>query len=149
MNKGLWYGIGAYALWGLFPIYWKWLHQVPALQLIGHRVVWSFVALVILLAALRQWRAFRAVAFKPRVLRLYVLAAVFIGLNWFVYVWAVNEGFIVETSLGYFINPLLNVLIGVIILREKLRPAQWIRSGWRPPASCISRSCTARRRGSR
>lgn len=129
MNKGLWYGIGAYGLWGLFPIYWKWLHQVPALQLIGHRIIWSFVALTIVLAVLRQWRAFRVEALKPHVLRLYVLAAAFIGLNWFVYVWAVNEGFIVETSLGYFINPLLNVLIGVIILHEKLRPAQWIPIG--------------------
>lgn len=129
MNKGLWYGIGAYGLWGLFPIYWKWLHKVPALQLIGHRIIWSFVALTIVLAVMRQWRAFRVEALKPRVLRLYVLAAVFIGINWFVYMWAVNEGFIVETSLGYFINPLLNVLMGVIILHEKLRPAQWIPIG--------------------
>ena len=129
MNKGVWYGIGAYGLWGLFPIYWKWLHQVPALQLIGHRIIWSCVALTIVLAVLRQWRAFRVEALRPRVLRLYGLAAVFIGLNWFVYVWAVNTGFIVEASLGYFINPLLNVLMGVIILREKLRLAQWLPIG--------------------
>lgn len=129
MNKGLWYGIGAYGLWGLFPIYWKWLHHVPAIELIAHRIIWSFVALVIVLALMRQWRSFRVEIAKPRVLRLYVLAAVLIGINWFVYVWAVNQGYIVETSLGYFINPLLNVLIGVIILREKLRPAQWVPIG--------------------
>lgn len=129
MNKGLWYGIGAYGLWGLLPIYWKWLHQVPALQLIGHRIIWSFVALTIVLLMLRQWRAFRTEALKPRVLRVYVLAAVFIGINWFVYIWAVNAGYIVETSLGYFINPLLNVLMGVIILRERLRPMQWVPVG--------------------
>ncbi|MFN8597465.1 MAG: EamA family transporter RarD [Anaerolineae bacterium] len=129
MNKGLWYGIGAYGAWGLLPIYWKWLHQVPALQLIGHRIIWSFVALTIVLLMLRQWRTFRAEALKPRVLRVYVLAAVFIGINWFVYIWAVNAGYIVETSLGYFINPLLNVLMGVIILRERLRPMQWVPVG--------------------
>lgn len=129
MNKGLWYGIAAYGLWGLFPIYWKWLHHVPAIELIAHRIIWSFVALVIVLVVLRQWSAFRAEIAKPRVLRLYVLAAVLIGINWFVYVWAVNEGYIVETSLGYFINPLLNVLMGVVILRERLRPAQWLPIG--------------------
>ena len=129
MNKGLWYGIAAYGLWGLFPIYWKWLHHVPAIELIAHRIIWSFVALVIVLAVMRQWRSFRVEIAKPRVLRLYVLAAVLIGINWFVYVWAVNQGYIVETSLGYFINPLLNVLMGVIILREKLRPAQWVPIG--------------------
>ncbi len=129
MNKGLWYGIAAYGCWGLFPIYWKWLHHVPAIELIAHRIIWSFVALVIVLAVMRQWRSFRVEIAKPRVLRLYVLAAVLIGINWFVYVWAVNQGYIVETSLGYFINPLLNVLMGVIILREKLRPAQWVPIG--------------------
>ena len=125
MNKGLWYGIAAYGLWGLFPIYWKWLHHVPAIELIAHRIIWSFVALVIVLVVLRQWSAFRAEIAKPRVLRLYVLAAVLIGINWFVYVWAVNEGYIVETSLGYFINPLVNVLLGYVFLKERLRPLQW------------------------
>jgi chloramphenicol-sensitive protein RarD len=129
MNKGLWYGIAAYGVWGLFPIYWKWLHQVPPIEVIAHRIIWSFVTLVIMLAVLRQWRAFRAEALKPRIVGRYVIAAVFIGINWFVYVWAVNQGFIVETSLGYFINPLLSVLMGVIILREKLRPAQWLPIG--------------------
>jgi chloramphenicol-sensitive protein RarD len=78
---------------------------------------------------MRQWRAFRTAALKPRIIGRYVLAAVFVSVNWFVYVWAVNQGYIVETSLGYFINPLLSVLMGVIILREKLRPAQWIPIG--------------------
>lgn len=129
MNKGLWYGIGAYGLWGLLPIYWKWLHHVPALELIAQRIVWSFVVLIIVLVAVRQWRAFRVEALKPRVLRIYVLTTVLIGINWFVYIWAVNAGYIVETSLGYFITPLLNVLMGVIILRERLRLTQWIPIG--------------------
>ncbi|MBP7688168.1 MAG: EamA family transporter RarD [Thermoflexales bacterium] len=129
MNKGLWYGIAAYGCWGLFPIYWKWLHHVPAIEVIAHRIIWSFVALTIVLLVMRQWRAFQAEALKPRLIARYALAAVFVSINWFVYVWAVNQGFVVETSLGYFINPLLSVLMGVIILREKLRPAQWIPIG--------------------
>jgi chloramphenicol-sensitive protein RarD len=129
MNKGLWYGIAAYGVWGVFPIYWKWLHGVPAIEVIAHRIIWSFVTLAIVLVVLRRWRTFRSEALKPRVLRIYVIAALFIGINWFVYVWAVNSGYIVEASLGYFINPLLSVLMGVIILREKLRPAQWVPIG--------------------
>ncbi len=129
MNKGIWLAIGAYAFWGLFPIYWKWLHAVPALQLLGHRMVWSFVLLIGTVLVLGQWRTFRAVAVQPRTLRIYFLAALLIGVNWFVYVWGVNAGHIVETSLGYFINPLLSVLLGVIVLHERLRPLQWIPIG--------------------
>jgi chloramphenicol-sensitive protein RarD len=129
MNKGIWYGIGAYVTWGLFPIYWKWLHHVPALQLIGHRILWSFLILFVAILISRQWSAFRAAVFAPRVLRIYLAAAVLIGINWLVYVWAVNAGFIVETSLGYYINPLLNVLMGVLFLRERMRSMQWASLG--------------------
>ncbi|MBI5839575.1 MAG: EamA family transporter RarD [Chloroflexi bacterium] len=125
MKKGILYGIGAYALWGFFPIYWKLLHHVPAIQLIGHRIGWSFILLAAFILASKQWTDFRA-TFTPRTIRIYLIAALLIGVNWLVYVWAVNADFVVETSLGYFINPLLSVLLGVIILREKLRPAQWI-----------------------
>lgn len=129
MNKGIWFGIGAYVMWGLFPIYWKWLQQVPALQLLSHRIVWSFITLLITIFLLHQWGTFRSVALKRRVLRIYLLAAILIGFNWGLYVWAVNAGFILETSLGYFINPLLNVLVGVIVLHERLRPLQWVAIG--------------------
>jgi len=129
MNKGIWYGIGAYVTWGLFPIYWKWLHAVPALQLIGHRILWSFVMLFAFIFLSRQWRVFRATALKPRVLRIYLVAATLIGINWLVYIWAVNAGYIVQVSLGYYINPLLNVLMGVLFLREHLRPSQWVPLG--------------------
>ncbi len=129
MKKGVWLGIGAYAVWGLFPIYWKWLHQVPALQLVAHRIVWSFLLLAIVLLVLRQWRAFRAEARHLRTLRIYAVAGLLLSVNWGIYVWAVNAGYIVETSLGYFINPLLSVLLGVIILHERLRRAQWIAVG--------------------
>lgn len=128
MNKGILYGIGAYALWGFFPIYWKLLHHVPALQLLGHRIGWSFVMLMAVVFVTRQWADFRS-KLNGRTLGIYFIAAILIGINWLTYVWAVNAGFIVETSLGYFINPLLSVLLGVIILREKLRPAQWIPLG--------------------
>ncbi len=126
MKKGILYGIGAYALWGFFPIYWKFLHAVPALQVIGHRIGWSFLVLVIFIFVTKQWQDFRAVAFNVKTIGIYAVAGVLLSINWLVYVWGVNAGFIVETSLGYFINPLLSVLMGVIFLRERLRPSQWL-----------------------
>ncbi len=129
MNKGIWYAIGAYVFWGLFPVYWKWLHQVPALQLLSHRIGWSFLLLLAVILATQQWRVFRAAALNRRVLLIYLVAALLIAVNWLTYIWAVNAGFIVETSLGYYINPLLSVLMGVIFLRERLRPMQWLPIG--------------------
>ena len=125
MNKGILYGIGAYVAWGFFPIYWKMLHHVPAIQLIGHRIIWSFILLIVVIFFTKQWTVFRKTV-NAKVLRIYTLAALLIGVNWFLYVWAVNANFIVETSLGYFINPLLSVLMGVIFFKERLRFAQWI-----------------------
>ena len=129
MNKGILNGIAAYALWGFFPIYWKFLHQVPALQVIGHRISWSFILLIAILLATRQWNDFRSVALNSKIIGIYSIASILLTINWLVYVWGVNAGFIVETSLGYFINPLLSVLLGVIFLRERLRPMQWIPVG--------------------
>jgi len=129
MKKGVWFAIGAYASWGIFPVYWKWLHHVPALQLLSHRIVWSFCALLIVIIATSRWREFQSAARNPKILRTYLAAAVLIGINWLTYVWAVNSGHIVETSLGYFINPLISVLLGVIFLREHIRPLQWIPIG--------------------
>ena len=126
MNKGILNGIGAYALWGFFPIYWKLLHRVPALQVIGHRISWSFVLLIVFILLTRQWKDFQYTALTSKTLGIYFIASVLLTVNWLVYVWGVNAGFIVETSLGYFINPLLSVLLGVIFLREHLRPVQWI-----------------------
>ncbi len=128
MKKGILFGIGAYALWGLFPIYWKLLQHVPALQLLGHRIGWSFLLLLAVIFVTRQWTDFRA-RLDRRTFLIYSLAALLIGVNWLTYVWAVNAGHIVETSLGYFINPLLSVLLGVVFLRERLRPIQWIPVG--------------------
>lgn len=129
MNKGILNGIAAYALWGLFPIYWKYLHQVPALQIIGHRIGWSFLLLIVVILLTKQWREFRAAALTSKTIGIYSIAAILLSFNWLIYVWGVNAGFIVETSLGYFINPLFSVLLGVLFLRERLRPAQWIPIG--------------------
>ncbi len=129
MNKGIWYALGAYLTWGVFPIYWKWLKHVPALELLSHRIIWSLVSLGLFIVITRQWSAFKAAAANWKVVRIYLVAAVLIGINWFIYVWAVNAGYIVETSLGYFINPLLSVIFGVLVFRERLRPFQWVPIG--------------------
>ena len=129
MKKGVLYGIGAYLLWGLFPVYWKWLESVPAIQLISHRIIWSFVLLAIIVFVTQQWKAFRSAVLSPKVIFIYLASAIFLSINWLTYVWAINSGFVVESSLGYFINPLLSVLLGVLFLREKLRPWQWVPIG--------------------
>ena len=125
MNKGIWYALGAYALWGIFPIYWKWLAHVPALQLIGHRIIWSFLMLLVVILATKRWKAFRAIL-SGRILLVYLAAGLLLSTNWLIYVWAVNADYIVETSLGYFINPLFSVVLGVVFLKERLRLTQWL-----------------------
>jgi chloramphenicol-sensitive protein RarD len=130
--SGFWSGVAAYSIWGLVPLYWKLLKHVPAIQVLGHRIVWSLAVLVILVAALRRGgrrpqggrAAFGAVS--GRVIGLYAIAAALIAVNWFLYIYAVNAGFIVETSLGYYITPLVNVLFGVVVFHERMRPAQWV-----------------------
>ncbi len=126
MNRGIWYAVGAYVCWGLFPVYWKLLQHVPAVQLIGHRIIWSCVILSCAITFSRQWGAFRNKALRWSALPIYLGAALLLSVNWLVYVWAVNAGFIVETSLGYFINPLISVVMGVLFLREHLRRWQWV-----------------------
>lgn len=122
MNRGLWYGFAAYAVWGLFPIYWKLIEFVPADQVIAHRIIWSFLLLAAVRVAGIGGR--QPLQLTRQVVGLYTAAALLIAINWFIYVWAVIHGFIVETSLGYFITPLVNVLIGVVILGERLRTLQ-------------------------
>jgi chloramphenicol-sensitive protein RarD len=120
------FGIGAYVFWGFFPIYWKLLQQVSALQLIGHRIGWSFILLMVYVWGAGQWGDFKRNALTSNSIKIYSVAGILLSLNWLVYVWGVNSGYIVETSLGYFINPLLSVLLGVVFLRERLRLMQWI-----------------------
>lgn len=129
MNKGVWYAVAAYLSWGLFPIYWKGLHQIPALELICHRIVWSCLTLYIIVVMRGKWKAVAEAFTKPRVVGVYLVASLLIGLNWLVFIWGVNNGYVIETSLGYFINPLLSVLLGVLLFRENLRPWQWVAVG--------------------
>lgn len=128
-SEGYFYAAGAYAIWGLFPIYWKLLLRVPAQQVLCHRILWSFLLLFAVVLASGQWGSFRMAVLKWTALPAYMAAAVLISINWYIYVWAVNAGLVVETSLGYFINPLLSVLLGVIFFRERLRPWQWVPVG--------------------
>jgi chloramphenicol-sensitive protein RarD len=128
MNKGIWYGIGAYSIWGLFPLYWKAMAEVPAFQIVAHRLIWSLVFLALLIVIRRDWAGFKT-ALRGRTLLIYTAAAVLLTINWMVYVWAVNAGFVVETSLGYFINPLVSVLLGMVFLGERLTLGKWIPVG--------------------
>ncbi|GAB4265970.1 MAG: EamA family transporter RarD [Candidatus Promineifilaceae bacterium] len=125
MNKGMLYAVGAYTLWGFFPIYWKMLQDVPASEILGHRMVWSFLFVTAVLAFQRRWDWLEPILKNRRVLLLSVLTGFMLAVNWLVFLWAVNNGFIVESSLGYFINPLVSVVMGVLFLRERLRPVQW------------------------
>jgi chloramphenicol-sensitive protein RarD len=128
-NKGILYALGAYIAWGLLPVYWKALETVPAIQILGHRIVWSFVIIGMIILARREWRKFRYILAYRNKLLYGSLGAGLLGVNWLVYIWAVNSDHIVEASLGYFINPLVSVLLGVIFFKEKLRPAQWLVVG--------------------
>jgi chloramphenicol-sensitive protein RarD len=123
---GVWYGIAAYSIWGLLTLYWRLFPHVPAVQVLGHRIVWAFVVLAAIIAA--AWPRRRAVLglLTPVAIGLYALAAVLISINWFLFLWAVNNGLVVASSLGYFITPLVNVLLGVLVLRERLRTMQWV-----------------------
>jgi chloramphenicol-sensitive protein RarD len=124
MNKGVLAGIGAYTLWGLFPIYWRLLEQVPATEILAHRIVWSLAFVALLLILQRDWQWIKGTIHDRRTMVVYTLAAILLSINWFTYIWAVNAGYVVEASLGYFINPLVNFMLGVIFFKEKLRGGQ-------------------------
>ena len=125
-TKGAWYVGLAYTLWGFFPIYWKVLAGISSLQLICHRIVWSLLVLAVLIARSKDWSAMWQAVRTPRVIVVYTVAALAIAFNWLVFVWAVSVNQIVQISLGYFINPLLSVVMGTLIFHERLRRPQWI-----------------------
>jgi chloramphenicol-sensitive protein RarD len=129
MNRGVLYGLGAYLMWGFLPLYLKLLQDVTAIEILGNRIVWSFILLAGIITLRKDWKKMRQEALKPRTLLIYTLSACLLSINWLVYIWGVNAGFVVETSLGYFINPLFNVLLGVIFLHERLRTWQWVPVG--------------------
>lgn len=124
MHKGAVAAFSAYALWGLFPLYWKAIQNVSPLEIIAHRMVWSFVFVLGLLLVTRQLPTLGRALRHPRSLLIFLASALLLSVNWFIYVWGVNNGHIVDTSLGYFINPLISVLLGVVFLKERLRLGQ-------------------------
>lgn len=128
-RAGLLYGLGAYIIWGFFPIYWKFLDHVDSLEILAHRMTWSLVFVVGVLALRKRAAWIRALLKRPKEIVLYGSASAILAVNWGLYIWAVNAGFIVETSLGYFINPLINVVFGALFLGERPRIVQWLAIG--------------------
>lgn len=128
-RKGLFLGFGAYLIWGFFPLYFKALSSVPSTQVLAHRFVWSFLLLSVVLISRKEWKVLFELLRDKKTVSIYAIAGSLLAINWGMYVWAVNAGFVVETSLGYFINPLVNVLLGVLFLRERLRWSQWLPVG--------------------
>ena len=118
-------GLAAWAMWGFFPLYWPLLEPAGAVEILAHRIFWSMVLMLGVVVALRKREKLRAMLASPRTRWLLAIAAVLITVNWGTYIWGVNNHHVVETSLGYFINPLVSVLIGVLVLGERLRRLQW------------------------
>jgi len=129
MNKGIFYAITSYFLYGLYPIYFKMIENVPALQVVGHRLVWSFVFLVAVVLIRKEWPEFSQALRKPGLWLFFFIAALLITTNWLIYVYSVQAGYIVEASMGYYINPLVTILLGLIVFRERLRNYQWLAVG--------------------
>jgi chloramphenicol-sensitive protein RarD len=128
---GIWYAIAAFSLWGILPIYWKTLKHVPALQILAHRFIWSFVFVAFLIAFLGQWNNLKAVVAQRKKLLAATACSVLICANWGIFIWAVNADHIVDASLGYYINPLFSVCLGMLVLRERL-------NFWQLLALCIA-----------
>jgi chloramphenicol-sensitive protein RarD len=126
MNRGALYALGCYIAWGFLPIYWKALSTLSGLEITAHRVIWACVVAALLLTWQRNWHWLAQVIKRPRVLLTFLASACLIFVNWMIYIYAVNADHLVESSLGYFINPLVNVLLGIIFLRERPRQWQWV-----------------------
>lgn len=125
INPAHFSAILAFSLWGLFPIYWKFFKEVSAWDLFGHRLMWSFVTLIIIMSFRKKLYLLKAITSSPKTRLMLILSALLISSNWLLYIYAVNIGRILEASMGYFLNPLINVFMGWIILKEKIRPTQW------------------------
>lgn len=115
----------AFLCWGLFPLYFHALKAVPPLEIMVHRVLWSLLFLAVILGVRRQWSWLGQLRGQPRVMGGFVLSSLLLSGNWLLYIWAVNNGHVIDASLGYFINPLVNVMLGYLVLKERLRPVQW------------------------
>lgn len=128
-RRGMWLAIACYTTWGIFPLYFRLLAPVPAIDILANRVIWSLVFLVGLLTIRQDWSWLRPALHSRRVMLLYSAAGILLAANWYTYIWGVNSGYVIETSLGYFINPLVSVLMGVFFLHERLRGGQWAAIG--------------------
>lgn len=128
-KAGLLFGVSAYALWGAFPLYWPLLKPATALEIVSHRAVWTMVFCIIILAITKSLKATRETMKRPKVAARLFLTSILISINWLVYIWATNNGHVVEASLGYYINPLVMIGFGVFFLKEKMRPLQWLAVG--------------------
>ncbi len=124
-RSGVILGAAAYLCWGFFPLYWPLLDPAGSLEILAHRVVWSLLFVLVLIAMTRRWKTFRTIARDRRLMVILACASVVIALNWGGFIYGVTNGHVIETSLGYFINPLVTVLLGVFVLKETLRPVQW------------------------
>jgi chloramphenicol-sensitive protein RarD len=124
-RAGFLYGLAAYGLWGVMPIYFKWLQAVPSIDIVAHRVIWSLAALVIFASLVRVWDQVRSAIANRKTLAILFLTSLLIGTNWLLYVYAINSGHILAGSLGYYLNPLANILLGRFILKERLTRLQW------------------------
>ncbi len=125
MHTGIVCAALAYAMWGLFPLYFRELAHVPASEILLHRIVWSLAFVLVLLALRRQWAWLGPALRRPKVVAAFAASALLLSGNWLTYIWAVTNGHVIDASLGYFINPLVNVLLGRLVLHERLRPVQW------------------------
>jgi chloramphenicol-sensitive protein RarD len=125
-SLGLLFGVSAYVMWGLFPLYWPLLEPANPWEIVSHRAVWTLIFCLAVLAISRQLRSTLAILRKPRTVLGLVATTILISINWITYIWATNNGHVVEAALGYYINPLIIIAFGVILLREKLRPLQWV-----------------------
>ncbi|WP_297782155.1 EamA family transporter RarD [Aeromicrobium sp.] len=124
-RRGVTFGVAAYLCWGFFPLYWPLLEPAGSLEILAHRFVWSMVFVLVAITAMGKWRTFLAIARDRRLMLILAAASVTIALNWGGFIYGVTNGHVIETSLGYFINPLVTVLLAVFVLKETLRPAQW------------------------
>ena len=128
-SRGVLFGVLAYLIWGAFPLYWPLLEPAGAFEILAHRLIWSLVVMTALVIGLRRAPQFFALIRNRRTFGLLVLAGATVTCNWATYIWGVNHGRVVETSLGYFINPLVTMLLGVVVLRERMRALQWVAVG--------------------
>ena len=123
---GLVYGLGAYVLWGLFPLYWPLLKPATSTEIVSHRAVWTMVFCFIILAITKSLKTTLATFKRPKVAAKLFTASILVSINWLIYIWATNNGHVVEASLGYYINPLIAIAFGIILLKERMRLMQWV-----------------------